>query len=107
MASPSHAELGQLNMCSVDNELTGIAGPHQRRKQVTTARENTVKRYNLVLPEDLYDEVRRQAEEHGTTVVELLRKFIRLGLLAMDVQKDPKSALIIREGDTEKELILL
>jgi len=74
---------------------------------VTNARENAVKRYNLVLPEDLYNEVRRQADEHGTTVVELIRKFIKLGLLAMDVQEDPESALIIREGDTEREVILL
>jgi hypothetical protein len=74
---------------------------------VTNARESGIKRYNLVLPEDLYNEVRRQADEHGTTVVELIRKFIKLGLLAMDVQEDPKSALIIREGDTEREIILL
>lgn len=74
---------------------------------MTNARENAVKRYNLVLPEDLYNEVRRQADEHGTTVVELIRKFIKLGLLAMDVQEDPESALIIREGDTEREVILL
>lgn len=74
---------------------------------MASTKESSVKRYNLVLPEDLYNEVRRQADEHGTTVVELLRKFIKLGLLAMDVQEDPESALIIREGDTEREIILL
>ncbi len=74
---------------------------------MANAKVNGVKRYNLVLPEDLYDDVRRQADEHGTTVVELIRKFIKLGLLALDVQKNPESAFIIREGDTERELILL
>ena len=51
-----------------------------------------LKRYNLVLPEELYDGVRREAESRGTTFVELMRKFIRLGLLAIDTQDKPGSA---------------
>ena len=72
------------------------------------AQEGTsTRRYNLVLPEELYDEVRRLAEKNNTTVVELLRKFIRLGLLAAKIQNDPHSALLIRDGETETKVLFL
>jgi len=66
-----------------------------------------VKRYNLVLPEELYEEVQRVALEQHTTVVELLRKFIKLGLLAVDIENTPDAQLIIREGEKERQLVLL
>jgi hypothetical protein len=74
---------------------------------VTKTNGQAVKRYNLVIPEELFEEVRHEAEKRGTTSVELLRKFIRLGLMAVRVQEDPASALILREGDTERELLIL
>ena len=63
--------------------------------------------YNLVLPEILYLEVEKLAENRGTTVVEVLRKFIKLGLLAAKVEETDGSALLIREGDITREIILL
>jgi hypothetical protein len=72
------------------------------------AQEGTsTRRYNLVLPEELYDEVRHLAKKNNTTVVELLRKFIKLGLLAVRIQDDPSSALLIRDGETETKVFLL
>lgn len=65
------------------------------------------KRYNLVLPEVIYSEVEKIAESRGTTVVEILRKFIKLGLLAVKVEETNGSALLIREGDNTREIILL
>jgi hypothetical protein len=65
------------------------------------------KRYNLVLPETVYQEVEKIAETRGTSVVEMLRKFIKLGLLAVKVEETNGSALLIREGDTIREIILL
>lgn len=65
------------------------------------------KRYNLVLPEDLYDEVKKAAEEKHTTVVEILRQFIKLGLLMTQIENSPEAKILIREGDSEKELILI
>jgi len=70
-------------------------------------RERVVKRYNLALPEDLYDEVQSLADRQQTTVVEVLRRFIRLGLLATEVQDRTGTALIIRDGDREREILLL
>ena len=39
------------------------------------------KEYSINLPQDLFEDVERIADEHGTTVVELVRRFIRLGLV--------------------------
>ena len=69
--------------------------------------KNNSRRYSLVLPEDLYEEVRGLAETRHTTVVEVLRRFVRLGLLVAQVESTPDAALVIREGDTEREIILL
>jgi hypothetical protein len=66
-----------------------------------------VKRYNLALPEDLFNEVQRLAEERHTTVLELLRRFVKLGLLAIQIEETPGSTLLIREGDKEKEIIVI
>lgn len=65
------------------------------------------KRYNLVLPEGLFNRVQELADEEETSVVELLRKFIKLGLLAVDIEKDPDAALLIREKDVERQLVIL
>ena len=67
----------------------------------------TLKRYNLSIPEELFDEVEVIAKSHDTTVVDILRRFIKLGLLATKIQDDENSALLIREGDNERQIILL
>src|SRR5262249_22003006 len=66
-----------------------------------------LRRYNLVLPEALLREVQGFADAEQTTVVELLRRFIKLGLLASRIADTPGSALIIREGDREREILML
>jgi hypothetical protein len=68
---------------------------------------NGLKRYNLVLPQDLFDEIKEVADNEGTTVVEVIRKFVKLGLIAVKIQNEPGSALIIREGDSEQQLLIL
>ena len=40
------------------------------------------KRYNLVLPQALFDEVQRMAAAQHSTIVEVLRQFIRVLLVA-------------------------
>ena len=68
---------------------------------------NNLRRYSLVLPEDLFNEVERLADERQVTVVELLRRFIKLGLLAVQIENSPDKALLIREGDRDRELLIL
>jgi hypothetical protein len=69
--------------------------------------ERGLRRYSLVLPETLFAEVQRLADAEQTTVVELLRRFIKLGLLASRIADTPGSALIIREGDREREILMI
>lgn len=66
-----------------------------------------MKRYNLVLPEDLFDEVQKMADERQTTVVDLLRRFIKLGILVAQSETSPDSAFLLREGGVEKQIILI
>jgi hypothetical protein len=65
------------------------------------------KRYNLVMPEELFNEIQKIADNRNTTVVEMLRKFIKIGLLVVQAEETPGSALLIREGETEREIILV
>lgn len=71
------------------------------------AKKTKKKRFNLMLSEDLLDQVEKLADEEGTSIVEIFRRFIKLGLIAADVQKDPDAALLIREGGHEREIFLL
>ncbi|MCX6023858.1 MAG: hypothetical protein NTZ05_19440 [Chloroflexi bacterium] len=63
-------------------------------------------RYNLVLPEASLRELQGIASKRGITLVDLLRKFIRLGLLYNSIEDKPDSALIIRDGGKDREIIL-
>jgi hypothetical protein len=66
-----------------------------------------LKRYNLVLPEPLFRELQALADQRHVTMLELLRKFIRLGLLVSKAEETPGTLFLLREGDTERQLVLL
>lgn len=65
------------------------------------------KRYNLALPESLYNELGQAADERGVTIVELLRYFIKLGLLLIKLMEKENISFLVREGDKEREIIIL
>ena len=65
------------------------------------------KRYNLVLPTEVYEKVKQIAEEEDTSVLELMKKFIKLGLLAVEVEKDEDSELILRGKEGDKKLMTM
>ena len=76
--------------------------------QTATARNGKAqKRYTLVLPEELFAKVQELADERGATVVDILRRFIKLGLLVAQSEDSPDSTFVIREGGSEREVILL
>jgi len=66
-----------------------------------------MKRYNLALPELVFQEVQTIADERGVSVVDVLRGFVKLGLLAVKIENDPGASLIYREGDREQRILLL
>jgi hypothetical protein len=66
-----------------------------------------LKRYSLVLPDDLFTAIQALADQRQTTVVDLIRRFIKLGLIAAKIEDTPGAALIIRDGDSEQQIIFL
>lgn len=65
-------------------------------------------RYNLRLPTSVYEELERVAYEYGTNRLELIRKFIKLGLLAVEIESsgDDSGLYFKREGKFERIIIL-
>jgi hypothetical protein len=66
-----------------------------------------VKRYNLVLSETLYAELEEAARKRHTSVVDMLRRYIRLGLLVEEIDANPQAELLIREGERERQIVLI
>jgi hypothetical protein len=66
-----------------------------------------LKRYNLVLPEELFAELERMAVKRHTSVVEVLRRYIKLGLLVEQIDERPGAELLIREGERERQIVLI
>lgn len=66
-----------------------------------------VKRYNLVIPQELFQEVKEIADKEQTTVLEIFRRFIKLGIFVSSMQDRPDSSLILREGDSETRIVFL
>ena len=66
-----------------------------------------LKRYNLVLPEELFAELEKIAAKRHTSVVEVLRRYIKLGLLVEQIDERPGVELLIREGERERQIVLI
>ena len=64
------------------------------------------KRYHLQIPEGLFAEVERVAKRRGVTIVDVLRQFIKLGLLVADKTENSKAELLIREGESTTRLVV-
>ena len=67
------------------------------------ARKQNPRRCTFELPPDLYDQLSRAAEENQTTTVQMLRQFIKLGLMA----SRPDTVVLIREGGKEQPIVLV
>ena len=64
-------------------------------------------RYNLELGADLYDALRDVADAEQRPVAEIVRRFIKLGLVVHRVYQTPDGAVILRENGRERELMLM
>lgn len=65
------------------------------------------KRLHIVLPEKLYDEVQQVSLKHDIQISDILRRFIKLGLIAVKLEETEGSALILKEGDSSTEVRML
>ncbi|MEJ5224236.1 MAG: hypothetical protein WHV44_07245 [Anaerolineales bacterium] len=68
-----------------------------------SAYKSTPKRCTFELPVDLYDALADVAGQHNTSVVEMLRKYIKLGLLA----SEPGTMVLLRKNGQDQPVILL
>jgi hypothetical protein len=66
-----------------------------------------MKRYNLTLPETLYDALKAHADKRETTVVELFRRIVKLGLLALELEDNPNASIMLKEGDELTKIVLI
>lgn len=65
---------------------------------------SNMKRYNFVMPSELFDQVQTLADSRYVTVAEILRTFVKLGLLVLT---DPEVSVIRKGGDYIKEITWL
>ena len=65
------------------------------------------KRCSFLLPQAVCGELQRSGASQGTTVAQVIRGFIRLGLRVIELQDTPGAALIIRERDRERVILFL
>lgn len=65
-----------------------------------------MKRYNLVLPDDLYDYVERLATTRHESVATTLRKLIKMGLIVLGGDPDTR-VYIQHDDDPPREVIVI
>ncbi len=65
-----------------------------------------LKRYNLVVPSSLFNEVQSMANSQHTTVLDLLRRLISIGLTVARIAQNPSTSFIIREDSGREREIL-
>lgn len=70
---------------------------------------NELKRYNLVISAALFNDLQSLADREGTTVVELLRKSIKIILLISKFDSDPlsKNGVFIKDDGKEHKLVIM
>jgi hypothetical protein len=70
---------------------------------MTPAPKPTAKRCTFELSPELHESIVQLAEQNYTTSTEVVRKFLKLGLLA----SEPDTTVFIRKGDEEYPVMLL
>ncbi len=66
-----------------------------------------IKRYNLALSVDQYNELQLVANREGETVVDVLRRFIKLGLFVDKVNQSGHAKILIRENNVDREIMFV
>jgi hypothetical protein len=64
------------------------------------------RRYSLVLPLEVWTELEKVADEHGTTMVDLIRRYLKLGLIVTNAEKQNK-ALVLKDDLSEQEIRII
>ncbi len=88
-----------VNVENVRAQVGWLVGPMEPLRE-------ELKRYNLALPEGMFRQVVALAEREHTTVLEVLRRSVKLGLLVAEAQ-EAGAKFVIRDGTGEREIVIL
>ena len=95
-----------LSRSEVDREAVRAAAV--KILEGDTTREPWLRRYQLTLPNHLFEGVQWIARREDVTLLEVLRRFVKLGLLVDELGEREGASLIIREADgSEREVLLI
>ena len=72
---------------------------------VSVDRGLSVKRYNLLMPEDLFNRLEVLANEKQVSLAELIRTFLKIGLILVELQHDDSVSIVVRDSNRERELM--
>jgi len=66
------------------------------------------KRYTVTIPDDVYQKLEQHSDKLSTSVNQLIRQFLKLGLIVLELEDNSDKKLIIRSYDEngEKDEIL-
>lgn len=62
------------------------------------------KRYNLGLPQELWEQVKDKAKSRKLTHADFIRRSIELGVMAAEIEDTPDDALILHRNGKDKKL---
>lgn len=65
-----------------------------------------MKRYNLTIPDELFNKMEEVAANEQTSVVDILKRYIKVGLLVDEVRSNG-GKLLIRENNVDREIVIL
>jgi len=63
-------------------------------------------RYNLELSTENYENLKKIAEQEGTTIADLLRRATKLLLFVLSIKQDPDARLLVERGDEVQEIVV-
>ena len=78
-----------------------------RSGSLAQSKKAQIKRYSLKLPQELFNELQSAADSRGVAVVDLIRAFVKLGLIVLTAEEDGDASLIIRQGESEREIVTI
>jgi len=76
------------------------------KQRPTPIRPLHLKRYSLVIPEDLYAELQELAAGEHTAIQDIIRRSIRLGIYAAKIAEEAGASLVVEREGQPKERIL-
>jgi hypothetical protein len=62
--------------------------------------------YNLSIPTEIYNNLKKIAAQEGTTIADLLRRATKLLLFVRSIKDDPGARLLVERGGEPQEIVL-